>query len=81
MIRHVADEDAFDQLLSAHLAHLGYSDTPRVELSVAESADQLGSGRTVSPAIAEIVRNSGTQFDPRVVEAFLAIESRMPRAA
>ncbi len=30
----------------------------------------------VSKAVAEIVRNSGSQFDPRVVEAFLAAERR-----
>jgi HD domain len=55
--------------------------------AVADTFDAITSrrpykaARSPAEAIAEIVRNSGTQFDPQVVEALLTIRTRIARAA
>jgi HD-GYP domain-containing protein (c-di-GMP phosphodiesterase class II) len=49
---------------------------------VADAFDAITSHRAYQPAlsvdfaISEIINNSGTQFDPGVVEAFLAVSER-----
>ena len=51
-------------------------------LSVADTVDAMGAdrpyrkGKPMEAIIAELKRCSGTQFDPKVVEAFLSLINR-----
>ena len=53
---------------------------------VTRESDAMTSSRAYQPAlpidfaISEILRNSGTQFDPAVVDIFIELAARMPRS-